>query len=221
MSEQRSKLLDEIAANIAALSRDDFLRIAVDGVDGAGKTHFADEVALALRPFALPIIRASVDGFHNPRSARYRKGKHSPEGFYLDSYDYAALRRELLDPLGPSGSGVYRTAVFDHRTDARVRMPQVQAAPRSVLIVDGIFLHRPELCDVWDMSIFLHVPFEISIPRGASRGPDFGSPDPNAESNRRYIEGQRRYLRECTPERLATICIDNGDLNAPFAMVPE
>jgi hypothetical protein len=52
-----------------ALSRDGFLRIAVDGVDGAGKTHLADELARALRLFALPIIRASVDGFHNPRSA--------------------------------------------------------------------------------------------------------------------------------------------------------
>jgi uridine kinase len=139
----------------------------------------------------------------------------SPEGFYLASYDYAALHREPLEPLGPLGSGRYRTKVFDHMMDVPIEQELEQAVSGSVLLLDGIFLHRRELVDFWDMSIFLHVPFEISIPRGASRGPGFGSSDLNAASNRRYLEGQRRYLRACEPEKHATICIDNSDLDAP------
>jgi len=208
-------LVAGIAARIAALSHATFLRVAIDGVDGAGKTTFADGLAFALRKIGRPIIRASVDDFHNPRAVRYHRGKGSPEGFYLDSYDYTSLRRELLEPLGPLGSGRYRTKVFDHVMDVPIEAEIEQAAPGSVMLLDGIFLHRPELVDLWDMSMFLHVPFEISIPRGASRGPGFGSSDLNAVSNRRYIEAQRRYLRECEPERLATICIDNSDLDAP------
>jgi uridine kinase len=103
--------------------------------------------------------------------------------------------------------------------DVPIEQEIEQAVPGSVLLLDGIFLHRAELVDFWDMSIFLHVPFEISIPRGASRGPGFGSPDLNAASNWRYLEGQRRYLRECEPEKLATICIDNRDLDAPCIIV--
>jgi hypothetical protein len=56
-------------------------------------------------------------------------------------------------------------------------------------------------------------PFEISIPRGASRG--YGDPDPSAPSNRRYVEGQRLYLERCHPERHATIVIDNSVLAEP------
>jgi hypothetical protein len=47
-----------------------------------------------------------------PLEVRYRRGRASPEGFYLDSCDYTALRRYLFDPLEPRGSGVYRSAAF-------------------------------------------------------------------------------------------------------------
>jgi uridine kinase len=152
--------------------------------------------------------------FINPRAIRYRSGKASPDGFYLDSYDYDALREQLLDPLGPTGTGRYRLKVFDHIEDRPIAAPVLKAAPGSVLLLDGIFLHRPELCGFWDMSFFLIVPFEISVPRGAARGEGFGSPDPNAPSNRRYIAGQRRYLNDCSPESRATVAIDNTDLDA-------
>jgi len=65
----------------------DVLRVGIDGVDGAGKTTFADELAAALAPFGRPVIRAGVDGFHHPRAVRYRRGRESPEGFFRDSYD--------------------------------------------------------------------------------------------------------------------------------------
>jgi uridine kinase len=202
------------------LPHERFVRVAIDGVDGAGKTTFADELAVAITGFGRPTIRSSVDGFHNPRSVRYRRGRESPDGFYLDSYNYAALRSELLEPLGPTGAGRYRTRMFDHVTDTVTPAPVRCAAVGSVLILDGIFLHRPELADEWDMSVFLHVPFELSVPRGARRGEEFGSPDPNAASNRRYVQGQRRYLSECDPQRRATVSIDNSNLEAPFILAP-
>jgi len=59
------------------------------------------------------------------------------------------------------------------------------------------------------------VPFSVSVPRVARRGAGFGSPDPEAPSNRRYVEGQRLYLRECAPASRATVVVDNTDLDAP------
>ncbi len=212
---RRRGVLDRIARAIAALPGDRIVRVAVDGVDGAGKTWFADELARSPDLAGRAAIRASVDGFHHPRAVRYRRGRDSPDGFYLDSYDYAALRHELLDPLGPGGSGRYRTAIFDQPADRPIVTDQAVAPAGAVLILDGIFLHRPELRACWDLSIFLDVAFAVSIPRGASRGPGFGSPDPAAASNRRYIDGQRRYLRECRPSGAATVLIDHNDLGHP------
>jgi uridine kinase len=122
----------------------------------------------------------------------------------LDSYDYAALRTHLIDPLGPGGAGVYCAAVFDHVTDSRLPVRTQMASAGSVLVLDGLFLHRPELRDIWDFSIFLDAPFEVTIPRGAVRGPGWGgSPDPAAPSNRRYVEGQQICLRENAPQARA------------------
>ena len=47
------------------------------------------------------MVRVSADDFLHPRAVRYRLGRHSPEGFFRDSYDLGALREYVLDPLGP------------------------------------------------------------------------------------------------------------------------
>lgn len=216
-SDLRRNLVSELARAIDAVRAGGIVRVGVDGVDGAGKTTFSDELALAVRDLARPVIRASVDSFHNPRAMRYRRGRSSPDGFFLDSYDYELLLRVLLNPLSRGGSGRYRAAAFDHMADRPTPTPERVAAPNAVLIFDGIFLHRPELSGYWDYSIFLRVSFGTSVPRCAQARP-WLSPDPYADSNRRYVEGQRLYLRTCEPENLATIVIDNEDLDAPFVV---
>lgn len=213
---ERQALLRQVADAVLRLPVAGVLRVAVDGVDGAGKTHFADELAHTLQPSGRPLIRASVDGFHNPRAVRYRRGRSSPEGFFRDSYDYAKLKEVLLDPLSPGGSRRFRRAAFDHANDAPVEAPLEEALSGSILIFDGIFLHRPELRGYWDYSVFLEVGFEVSIPRGAQRGPGYGSPDPHAESNRRYVEGQKLYLSECNPKAHASVVINNENLADPY-----
>jgi uridine kinase len=216
-SGSRPDLLCRTAAAIDALPVAGTVLVAVDGFDGAGKTTFADELGVHLRELGRPIIRGSVDAFHCPRDVRYRRGRQSPEGFYRDSYNYDLLRQCLLDPLGPGGTGGYRTAAFDWETDRPIAAPEATAPDRAVLVFDGIFLHRPELVAYWNYSIFLRVGFGTSIPRCAQRHP-WLSPDPGAESNRRYVLGQRLYVRECEPEKRATIVVDNEDLEAPYVV---
>src|SRR5437763_15719630 len=104
-SEQHTALLDRLASAIASLHPDRTIRVAVDGVDGAGKTVLADALAPLVAHKGRPGIRTSVAAFHNPRSTRYARGKYSPDGFFLGSYDSGAFRRLLLERLGPGGAG--------------------------------------------------------------------------------------------------------------------
>ena len=211
---RRTQLIEAVAQGILGLPPERVARIGVDGVDGAGKTMFADELADILRSASRPVIRASVDCFHRPKADRYRRGRSSPEGYFADSYDYPTLKAVLLDPLSPGGSGLYRAAVFDHVTDAPVAVCEHFAVPGSILLFDGIFLHRPELRGYWDVSLFLDVAFSVSVARCAGR--DGTLPDPAAVDNYRYVEGQKLYLRACNPRDRATLTIDNNDLSAPF-----
>jgi uridine kinase len=210
---ERTALLEVLADRITGLIRPHPIRVAIDGVDGVGKTTLAEELVDPLRRRGPPVIRASIDGFHNPRSVRYRLGRRSPEGYFRDSFNYEALTNGLLRPLGPGGSLRYRRAVFNYRTDSEVQTPSELAPPNSILLFDGVFLHRPELRLYWDLSIFLDAPFAVTIPRCALR--DGGSPDLNAAENRRYVEGQKLYLDQCQPGREATIVINNENLMSP------
>jgi uridine kinase len=106
-----------------------------------------------------PVIRASADHFHNPREFRYRRGRSSPEGYYRDTYNYPELYKKLLAPLGYGGSGIFQRAAFDVGADKVLFAAEELALPNSILIFDGMFLHRPELRAVWDFSLFLTVPF--------------------------------------------------------------
>ena len=99
MSAARRRILAYVADAILRLPKTHVARVAIDGVDGAGKSVFADELAAVLARASRPIIRASVDSFHNPRALRYRQGRASPQGYFYDSYDYARLAALLLDPL--------------------------------------------------------------------------------------------------------------------------
>jgi uridine kinase len=217
MTPERSSCLEILTRLILEVERSHPARVAIDGPDAAGKTTLADELAPLIERSGRPVIRASVDGFHRPRAARHARGRDSAEGYYRDSFDYAALRAALLDPLGPGGSREFRRRVFDYRIDETVAAPTERAAANSVLLFDGVFLLRPELIDAWDMRVFVAVPFSETQRRAAVRDTAyFGS---EAEALRayagRYVPGQQLYFAEARPQETADVVVDNEDPDRP------
>jgi uridine kinase len=205
-------VLDEVRARVARLAKPRAL-IGIDGPDGAGKTIFADRLASALRALGPQVIRISADDFHQQAALRYARGRDSPEGFWLDSYDYPRLRGDVLTPLGPGGNGRYRTAAHDLASDEVLTPPTLTAREPSITVVDGLFLHRDELAGSWDLSVYLDVPYAVTARRMADR--DGTHADPDHPSMRRYVEAQRIYQRTCAPGGRASVVIDNSDFRAP------
>ena len=73
---KRSFVIEKLAERISRVIRTHPVRVGIDGVDGVGKTTLADELLEPLRRGGRSVIRASIDGFHNPRSVRYRLGRN-------------------------------------------------------------------------------------------------------------------------------------------------
>lgn len=205
MPSDRAPSWDQLASHVVTLRRPSL--IAVDGVDGSGKTTFAGRLAAAIADAGRPALIVHEDDFLAPREVRHRRGRHSPEGFFRDSYDLDALIRHVLDPLRPGGNRRVRRRFFDHRADAALDPLDEHVPPETVVVVEGMFLHRDELADRWDWSVFLDVPFTETARRMAER--DGSHPDPEHPSMRRYVEGQRLYLAQCRPHRRATVVLDN------------
>ena len=166
---KRSILINQVSRRIQSLPPSNPIKVAIDGVDASGKTFLADEIAASLRSGSRQIIQASADGFHNPRSIRYEKGSLSPEGFYYDSYNYKTLIKNLLEPLGVNGDRLYRTKAFDVVNDQPIDSPSLIADDDALLIMEGIFLLRPEIFPYLDLTIYLVVDFANSMPRGNDR----------------------------------------------------
>lgn len=219
----REQLLQHLSALVVSLPHAHPLRVALDGIDAAGKTTLADELAPLIEAQGRPVIRASLDGFHQPRRVRYRRGPESPEGYYEDSFDYPSLRAVLLEPLGPQGSRRYRRAVFDFRADAPLATPQEEAPANAVLLFDGVFLLRPKLVDQWDYRILVSVKMDLALQRALQRDlPLFGSAETiRTRYLQRYLPGQRLYYQVTRPYEQADVIVDNNDPSHPQLVFPS
>jgi uridine kinase len=217
----RADLLDRLVGTIESVTIPHPLRVAVDGPPAAGKTTLADELALLLRSRGREVIRATTESFQLPRAQRYRRGEFSPEANYHDAFDYDTLRRVLLDPLGPDGDRRYQQAVYD--MDTAVSQPATTAAADAVLLLDGVFLLRPELIDRWDLSIFVSAPFEQILDRARIR--DLALLGSTAEVERRfrtrYIPAQKLYFAAARPADHADIIVHNDEPRRPAWQVRQ
>ena len=217
---QRAAVVDSVAQQIEAINTGRPVCIGIDGIDTAGKTTFADELAAILSRNSRQVIRASVDGFHNPRTVRYQRGKLSPDGYYQDTFNLDAIRQLLLEPLNEGGSREYCTTNYDLVHESPIEPAYARAAEDAILIVDGVFLHRLELRSYWDYSVYLCISPATALQRAIKRDAAvFGSIEAVQERyQQRYLPGQQIYLERCQPEQVATIVIDNNDVGAPRAM---
>jgi uridine kinase len=85
-------------------------RIAVDGIDCAGKSTLADRLGELLQA-----TRLTVDDFLRPPEDRYAR-EFEPEGYYRDSFDNDAFRAAVLaaaEPLVADGVFLQRPELDD------------------------------------------------------------------------------------------------------------
>ena len=211
----RADLLSQLATIVVGRAVPHPTRVAIDGVDASGKTTLANELEAILKSGTRQVICASVDGFHNPKAIRRRDD--SAEGYFRCSFNHQALIDNLLAPLGPGGSRLFRRAIFDCRTDSEVILAQERATNDAILLFDGVFLLRRELRSYWDFSVFVDADFEATIERAQVRDRelfgDVASVRQRYES--RYIPGQRLYLEQEQPRRSADIVVFNSDFSNP------
>jgi uridine kinase len=224
---QREQVLARVVRGVQRLqSAGKPLLIGVDGIDGSGKSTFADELAARLAKQGTPVVRSTVDSFHNPREVRWSRGKSSPVGFYLDSHNLTALREMLLDPMRAGPGATYRTAAFDEPTDQPIDEVLRTVSGNEVVVFDGIFLCRPELVDYWDYVVFLEAQARVDLDRLGYVMRDAPAAVPELVDHvlqwvrriDRYSSGMRYYLDSEDPKSRADVVIDNNDLARPVVI---
>ena len=100
-------------------------RIGIDGPIEIGAAGLADAVAAELPALGRPAVRVSTSWWWRPASLRLELGRTDVDMLLGGWVDDAALRRELLDPLGPGGTGRYLRRLRDPVTDRSVREDRI------------------------------------------------------------------------------------------------
>lgn len=209
----RVEFLDSLVELLPEVTDGERVIIGVDGRDGVGKTRLADELAERL-PASADVGRASLDGFHHPRAHRYRRGQTAGEGYWKDAFDTVAIVQQLLQPWH-SGRGAWRAAIHDVSSDERLDLPARPVPSAGVLIVDGVFLARPELVRFWTTLIVLDAPLTVSQARGAARD---GLVQASGPAELKYATAHALYRSACDPQSRADILIDATSLRDPVIL---
>jgi hypothetical protein len=182
-------------------------RIAVDGPVPVDAARVAAAVAAALAAAGRPVAPVSAENYLRPRSVRLEHGADDPDAGYERWYDWSALRREVLDPLGPDGDGSWLPSLWDAARDRATRAPRHVAVPGAVAVVDGPFLLRWETAEAFDVSVHL----DVSPAAVARRVPP--------EDLGRVTGAWRRYLEETDPASRADFVVRLDDPARPALRV--
>ena len=219
-SENKAKLLmAEVAQNIAMQAFDSerpFI-VGVNGIDGSGKTMLSTELHRQLEAQGLPVTIVHIDDFTQPRSRR--AASNDPiEHYYNNTFDIDTLRNAVLAPLVARrqlGSVLLRHE-SPHDPSQLVEHSYSFSGGPSVVIVEGVFVFRPELADYFDTKIFVDIPLSEMRQRAIERDvPRFGF-GVLKKYLTRYLPAQTRYLEVVRPFDIADIVINNTDWHNPY-----
>lgn len=142
------ELVERIAA---AASGDGWFRVAVDGAPATGPDRLAEALVDPLRARGHAALHVRTADFLRPASVRLEFGRTDPDAYYDGWFDAAGLRREVLDPLGPGGTGRVLPTLWDAVTDRATRAGYVTLPPGGVLLVSG------------DLLLGAGLPFELAV----------------------------------------------------------
>ncbi|MEV0616978.1 uridine kinase [Nonomuraea sp. NPDC050404] len=200
----REALVEELAEVISGRPPGAWVRVAVDGAPAARPWELADALVAPLRLRGRPVLRVSAGDFLRPASLRLEFGRTDPDVFYDDWLDAKALRREVLEPLDPGGSGRVLPALWDSGTDRAYRVPYEVLPPGGVVLVDGTLLLGRGLV------------FEVGVHLWLSPGAlERGTPD----GERWRLPAYARYEREARPQEAADVVVRADHPRRPAVLV--
>ncbi|MFC8922989.1 uridine kinase [Cellulosimicrobium sp. NPDC057127] len=176
------------------------LRVLVDGHPTTHPEALADALVDPLRAAGRPVARLHVHEFWRPASLRLERGRSDPDALLDDRIDAAGLRREVLDAVGPGGTGRYLPSLRDPETDRATRAPYVDAEPGLVVVLDGA------------LALGQGLPLDVAV-HLAVRATTIARRTPPDDAW--TLAAYARYATEAAPERTADVVARVDDPRRP------
>ncbi len=166
--------------------------VAIDGPSAAGKSTLARQISERL---GCPIIEG--DDFYADIDDAERAELEAEEG-YRHYFDWRRLRNEVLIPLSLGRPARYRPWDWSSGTGFG---DEIKVKPGSVVIVEGIYMLRPQLLGYWDLMIWVDAPARLRHDRQLARNEN------SLEWIERWTAAEKWYIKNLEPRKIADLVI--------------
>jgi len=186
--------------------------IAIDGIDGSGKSTFARRLRAELDAKGVTSIIVSIDDFRRP--VRWDELTEPEIDVYYDRYYDLGMAEHCLRAFLASERQL-TIPNYDIMTEQIAGTRDLVFADVQIAIIEGVFpLRVPAVRE--GLHVYLDVNPDTARERIVAR--DIKKNRTRAETERRigrrYFPAQERYHTAFTPQQRADIVIDNNDPTA-------
>jgi len=190
--------------------------IAIDGLDGSGKSELARRLATACAAAREPAVLFHVDDFRRPLGP-LAPGVDEAAAYYDRYYDFAALDACLGAFL--AGAPAATIARFDRVTERLAGEVTLAFEQATVGILEGVFVLRSQAAAAATV-VRLEVTEGEARGRVLARDVARGRPREVVEHrmNHRYFPAQRLYTAAFDPARRADVLINNERWEQPVLL---
>nr|ABZ10127.1 putative phosphoribulokinase / Uridine kinase family protein [uncultured marine microorganism HF4000_APKG10F17] len=169
--------------------------IGINGIDCSGKTTFAKLVSKYFTHYKIENVCRDIDNFNNPaiESETYK-------AFVSGSWDEEDLNK-------------YYELIINF-SDA-TRVVSESKKKYSVVILEGIFIYKPQLVDIFDLKIYLDIDISLGRKRFAKRRSIERDKRPFDIYDEIWMLSHLRYESEVHPKRISDLVIDYNAESQP------
>jgi len=195
------------------------LLVGVSGIDGCGKGYLAAQlrVHLALRGVIPAIL--NVDGWLNLPQKRFDQTAPAAN-FYENAIRMDQFFSQLVLPLRDRRS-IHLVADFVEETASDYRQHTYDYEDVSVVLVEGIFLFKPQYRKYFDLAIWIDCSFPTALARAIERAQEgLSTTNTIAAYDTIYFAAQRIHLAQDHPRENADL-IFNNDFYAASGRLPR
>ncbi|UKS63572.1 uridine kinase [Rossellomorea marisflavi] len=179
--------------------------IGIDGLGGSGKTSLAQRIHGNLLTGPRQTVLIHLDDHIVPSCYRYDTGRPQWQEYYKLQWDVGGPRHIFFDLL-TSPHLLFHVPFYDKHSDSIVQK-QLDIEEDAVVLVEGVFLQRPERIEYFDAVIFVDCPFHTRKHRVTSRDGYLGDEAAILKAyENRYWPAEDYYMTSIRPREQATFC---------------
>ena len=181
--------------------------VGIDGLGGAGKSTLSNTLYEELSSRDISVTILHIDDFIHPKNIRYNPNHEEWFCYYNLQWRYDYLIDHIVTTSKYGEPFSADIELYDKDNDTYYEAP-ISISPNSVVIIEGIFLQRPELANVFDYIIYIDVPESVRLNRVLKRDGYIGDEEQiRFKYENRYFPAERHYFAECAPDKNANIVI--------------